>query len=82
MGTFGSILKLEMRKHLAALLFRLCYGSSHLTATLSARLVAVKVEALVCLTVTGAAGLVTPLASGTRKVCPVDTHTHMHARFR
>lgn len=42
------------------------YSSSHLTPTLSARLVAVKIEALVRLTVTGAAGLVTPLASGTR----------------
>lgn len=39
---------------------------SHLAPTLSARLVAVKVEALVGRTVTGATGLVTPPASGTR----------------
>lgn len=61
------------------MLFCVCYSSSHLTATLSARLVAVKIEALVCLTVTGAAGLVTPLASGTWKVCPVS---HTHTRMR
>lgn len=59
-------------------LFSKFLARSHLAATLSARLVAVKIEALVCLTVAGAAGLVTPLASGTREVCPVDTHTHMH----
>lgn len=51
---------------------------SHLTPTLSARLVAVKIEAPVCLTATGTAGLMTPLASGTGKVSPVDTHTQAH----
>ncbi len=45
---------------------------AHLAPTLSTRLVAVGVEALVRLTVTGAAGLVTPPASGTRQVGPVD----------
>lgn len=65
-----------MIKDVATLLLCVWYRSSHLTPTLSARLVAVKIEALVRLTVTGAAGLVTPLASGTRKVCPVDTQAH------
>lgn len=63
-------------KDVTALLLRVWYSSSHLTPTLSARLVAVKIEALVRLAVTGAAGLVTPLTSGTRKVGPVDTQTH------
>lgn len=46
---------------------------AHLAATLSARLVAIRIKTLVCLTVAGAAGLVTPPASGTRQVGPVDT---------
>lgn len=69
-----------MMKEVTALLLCVWDSGSHLTPTLSARLVAVKIEALVRLTVTGAAGLVTPLASGTRKVCPVDTHTHAYLR--
>lgn len=51
---------------------------SHLAPTLSTRLVAVRVEALVCLTVTGAAGLVAPPASGTRQVGPVHKHNRLH----
>lgn len=46
---------------------------AHLAATLSAGLVAIRIKTLVCLTVAGAAGLVTPPASGTRQVGPVDT---------
>lgn len=53
-------------------------GRSHLAPTFSTRLVAVKVEALVCLTVTGAAGLVTPPASGTRQVSPGNIHIRLH----
>lgn len=51
---------------------------SHLAPTFSTRLVAVKVEALVCLTVTGAAGLVTPPASGTRQVGPGNIQIRLH----
>ena len=50
---------------------------SHLAPTLSARLVAVKVEALVSLTVTGAAGLVSPAASGTWEVGPVGAQVKL-----
>lgn len=48
---------------------------AHLAAAFSARLVAVRVEALVCLTATGAAGLVTPPASGTRQIGSAHTST-------
>lgn len=47
---------------------------THLTTTLSARLVAVRVKPSVCLTVTGATRLVTPPASGTWQVRPAETH--------
>lgn len=66
-------------------------GGAHLAATFAAGLVAVEVEALLCLTVTGSARLVTPPASGTRQVGPgnrrirlhnmptmTNTHTHTH----
>lgn len=64
------------KEHLINVIDQSC--RSHLAPTLSTRLVAVRVEALVCLTVTGAAGLVAPPASGTRQVGPVHKHNRLH----
>lgn len=48
---------------------------THLTATLSTRLIAVGTKPPVCWTVTGAAGLVTPPTSRARQVRSVETHS-------
>ena len=58
----------------SSICYRVMNAHTHLTATLSARLVAVRVGALICLTATGAAGLVTPPTSGTRQISPAGKH--------
>lgn len=56
------------------LTLRLGSQLAHLAAALPAGLVAVSIEAPVCLTVTGTTGLMSPPTPGTRQVSPKEGH--------